>query len=91
MFSRGMRLFFTCGNNGNGLFVSRTYRNVRIKKHERKTRNDAVVKGNPGGNRMLAMILEGKSPDDSNVMLEDIEDGDNDMIDSHLFYDDYME
>jgi len=89
MFSRGMRLFMACSYGP--LSVSRTYRKVKVKTHERKPKNGAVVKGNPGGNRTLAMILEGKSPEESNVTLEDIEDGENDMIDSHLFYNDHME
>lgn len=70
------------------LFVIRTYRNVKAKP-ERRIKNDDV-KGNPGSNRLLAMVLDGESPDVSDVTLEDIEDGDNDMLDSHLFYDEHM-
>jgi len=88
MFSRGIRLFLTSGDRST--FVSRTYRNVKVKKHVRKSSDDEVVKGNPGVNRTLSMILEGKSPDESNVTLEDMEDGENDMINSHMFYDDHM-
>jgi len=39
---------------------------------------------------MLAMVLDGESPDVSDVTLEDLEDGENDMLDSHLFYDQHM-
>lgn len=39
---------------------------------------------------MLAMVLDGESPDVSDVTLEDLEDGDNDMLNSHLFYDQHM-
>ncbi|XP_025205232.1 uncharacterized protein LOC112601704 [Melanaphis sacchari] len=68
--------------------VIRTYRNVKAKPDRKFKNND--VKGNPGGNRMLAMVLDGETPDISNVTLEDIEDGDNDMLNSHLFYDQHM-
>jgi len=65
---------------------------VKIKKHVRKTTDDDnIVKGNPGGNRTLAMVLDGKCPDESTLSVEDIEDGENDLINSHLLYDDYME
>ncbi|CAI6362047.1 unnamed protein product [Macrosiphum euphorbiae] len=69
-------------------FVFRTYRNVKAKPN-RQVKNDNV-KGNPGGNRMLAMVLDGESPDVSDVAFEDLEDGDNDMLDSHLLYDQHM-
>ncbi|CAH1723845.1 uncharacterized protein LOC114127185 isoform X1 [Aphis gossypii] len=69
-------------------FVFRTYRNVKAKPNRQFKKND--VKGNPGSNRMLAMVLDGESPDVSDVTLEDIEDGDNDMLNSHLFYDQHM-
>lgn len=69
-------------------FVFRMYRNVKAKPNRQFKKND--IKGNPGGNRMLAMVLDGESPDVSDVTLEDIEDGDNDMLNSHLFYDQHM-
>jgi len=69
-------------------FVFRTYRNVKAKPQKQFKNDD--VKGNPGGNRMLAMVLDGKSPDMSDVTLEDFENGDNDMLNSHLFYDQHM-
>lgn len=50
-----------------------------------------VIKGNPGGNRTLAMILDGEPPDMSNITLEDIEDGENDLVHSHLLYDQHKE
>jgi len=58
-------------------------------KPERPFKNDDI-KGNPGGNRMLAMVLDGESPDVSDVTLEDLEDGENDMLNSHLLYDEHM-
>lgn len=67
--------------------VFRTYRNVKSK--PRPFKNDDV-KGNPGGNRMLAMVLDGESPDVTDVKLEDLEDGENDMLNSHLLYDEHM-
>lgn len=70
-------------------FVFRTYKNVKAKPN-RQLKNDNV-KGNPGSNRLLAMVLDGESPDVSNVTFEDLEDGDNDMLDSHLLYDQHME
>lgn len=68
--------------------VIRTYKSVKAKP-VRKNKNDNV-KGNPGSNRMLAMVLDGESPEMSNVTLEDIEDGENDMLDSHLLYDQHI-
>jgi len=85
MFSRKI-LFFK--NAIQPSFVLRTYRNVKAKPNRQFKNND--VKGNPGGNRMLAMVLDGESPDVSDVTLEDVEDGDNDMLNSHLFYDQHM-
>jgi len=58
-------------------------------KPDRPFKNDHV-KGNPGGNRMLAMVLDGESPDVSDITLEDLEDSENDMLNSHLFYDQHM-
>lgn len=66
-------------------FVSRSYRNVKVKQTH-KSRYDNV-KGNPGGNRVIAMVLDGESPDKSNIALEDLEDGEDDLLDSHLLYD----
>lgn len=80
-------LFLTNGVRSS--FVSRTYRNVKVK-HVKANEKD-VIKGNPGGNRTLAMVLEGESPDMSNVTLEDIEDGENDLVHSHLLYDQHNE
>lgn len=70
-------------------FVCRAYRNVKVK--YAKTSKKDVVKGNPGGNRTLAMILDGEPPDMSNVTMEEIEDGENDLVHSHLLYDQHNE
>lgn len=69
-------------------FVSRTYRNVKIKPVQKSKNNN--IKGNPGGNRLLAMVLDDEDPDVSNVTLENIDDGENDLLNSHLFYDEHM-
>lgn len=69
-------------------FVLRTYKNMKVK-HRQKIKNDSV-KGNPGSNRMVALALDGESPDVADVTLDDIEDGENDMLDAHLFYDEHM-
>lgn len=68
--------------------ASRMYKNVKVKRTQ-KFKND-TVKGNPGSNRMLALALDGKSPEMSNVSFDDIGDGENDMLDSHLLYDEHM-
>lgn len=70
-------------------FVSRAYRNVKVK--HAQTSKKYVVKGNPGGNRTLAMVLDGEPPDMSNVTMEEIEDGENDLVHSHLLYDQHNE
>lgn len=82
MFSRSILLLT---NSVRQPFLSRTYRNVKVEPVQKSKNNN--VKGNPGGNRLLAMILDGKSPDKSKVTLEDIEDGEDDLLDSHLLYD----
>lgn len=76
-------------NSVQSSFVSRTYRNMKVK-HTQMSKKD-VIKGNPGGNRTLAMILDGEPPDMSNITLEDIEDGENDLVHSHLLYDQHKE
>ncbi|XP_050429106.1 uncharacterized protein LOC126838606 [Adelges cooleyi] len=48
------------------------------------------IKGNPGGNRLLAMALDGDSPDKVDISLDEIDDAENDMLQSHLFYDQHM-
>lgn len=85
MFSRNI-LYLT--NSVRSSFQFRTYRNVKAK-HVQKSKNDNV-QGNPGGNRMLELILDGEAPDISNVTLEDIENGENDMLNSHLLYDQHL-
>ncbi|VVC36350.1 Neugrin/Rrg9 [Cinara cedri] len=85
MFSRNI-LYLK--NSVRSSFLSRTYRNVKAKP-VKQLKNDNV-KGNPGGNRMIALILDGEAPDMSNVTLEDIENGENDLLNSHLFYDQHM-
>lgn len=85
MFSKNI-LYLT--NSVRSSFQSRTYRNVKAK-NVQKSKNDKV-QGNPGGNRMLALILDGEAPDMSNVTLEDIENGENDMLNSHLLYDQHF-
>lgn len=70
------------------LCVSRTYRSARVKRSQ--TLKNDHIKGNPGGNRLLAVALDGNLPDVSDFSLNDIEDGENDMLNSHLLYDDHM-
>lgn len=85
MFSRKI-LFFS--NVVRPSFVLRTFKNRNVKANlVNKNKN---VKGNPGGNRIIAMMLDGDSPEMSNVTLEDFEDGENDMLNSHLLYDQHM-
>lgn len=86
MFSRRI-IFLT---NGVRLsLISRTYRNTKTNRPTRKTKDDSL-KGNPGGNRLIALALDGESPDIKDVSLEDIENGENDMLDSHLLYDQHV-
>lgn len=85
MFSRKILLL---ANTVRSSFVSRAYRNIKVKSVQ-KSKNKAI-KGNPGGNRLLAMVLDGEDPDVSKVTLEDIDDGENDLLNSHLFYDEHM-
>lgn len=85
MFARNVQFL---ANNWPSFIMMRTYKYVKTKP-VRKLKNDNV-KGNPGTNRMLAMVLDGESPDVSNVTLTDVEDGENDMLDSHLLYDQHM-
>lgn len=68
-------------------FLSRTYKSVKSKPVQKSNNN---VKGNPGGNRMLALILDDEDPDISNITLEDIENVENDMLNAHLFYDQHI-
>jgi hypothetical protein len=66
-------------------FLSRSFRNVKINSVKNLKKDD--VKGNPGSNRLLKMVLDGESLDKTNVTMEDIEDGEEDLLDSHLLYD----
>lgn len=68
--------------------VLRTYKNIKIK--DRQRIKNVNIKGNPGSNRMAALSLDGESPDVADVTLDDIEDGEHDMLDAHLFYDEHM-
>lgn len=77
-------------NSFRSTLSSRTYKNVKVNRVQTKFKNINNIKGNPGGNRMLAVALDGESPDMSNVTLDDIEGGENDLLDSHLFYDEHM-
>lgn len=86
MFSRKIMSLANCVRTP---LVSRGYRNVKSKFPTQKSKVN-VVKGNPGGNRMLTLSLDDESPDNSDITLEDIEDGENDLIDSHLLYDQHM-
>ncbi|XP_050535600.1 uncharacterized protein LOC126902401 [Daktulosphaira vitifoliae] len=69
-------------------YTVKTYRKSVKTKFAIKCRNE--IKGNPGGNRLLAMTLEGESPDKVDISMEEIEGGENDMLNSHLFYDEYI-
>lgn len=85
MFSRQILLL---SNGIRPSFVLRTYKNIKVKQSQ-KIKNDNV-KGNPGSNRIAALTLDGESPDVVDVTLDDVEDGENDMLDAHLFYDEHM-
>lgn len=82
MFSRKILLL---ANTIQQPFLSRSYRNVKVNPVQKIKKDN--VKGNPGGNHLLAMVLDGESPDKTNVTMEDIEDGEEDLLDSHLLYD----